>query len=75
MCFKRGGARVMTSYAGSTQRRDWTFTEASLEARREAALRSATQARAQSTRHASAARLGAAIAAAAGANVRWLSKH
>ena len=43
----RGRAlRAMTSYAGSTQRRDWTFSEASLDARREAALRAATQARA-----------------------------
>jgi hypothetical protein len=36
----------MTSYACSTQRRDWTFSEASLQSRREAALRAATQARA-----------------------------
>ncbi len=35
----------MTSYARSTQRRDWTFTPESLAARREAALRSAMQAR------------------------------
>jgi len=36
----------MTSYARSTQRRDWTFSAESLDARRDAALRAATQARA-----------------------------
>jgi hypothetical protein len=35
----------MTSYARSTQRRDWTFTAESLAARRDAALRAATQVR------------------------------
>ena len=39
----RALAPGMTSYAGSTQRRDWTFTESSLSARRAAALEAAVR--------------------------------
>jgi hypothetical protein len=54
--------RAMTSYAGSTQRRDWTFSEESLDARREAALRAATQARAACVEARWRRALGGAIA-------------